>query len=204
MSASDLVLPLLRALSVAVPEHAAVTTESADFTDLEAASRHADAAVALKDDAGTSVLGVVVEVQLRVKPEKRYAWPAYLANFRAKLRCDVELLVVTTSEGVARWASEPISLGQGFVRPLVVGPSSVPLVRDLEEARRLPELAVLSAVALAPSTVKETVAGRASRSSDRDATSPETGGTPSAVTRSVGEAAGAGAVSPSEPGWAIA
>ena len=49
---------------------------------------------------------------------------------------------------VARWASRPIELGAGSVlRPLVLGPETVPVITDLERARRAPELAVLSAMA---------------------------------------------------------
>jgi hypothetical protein len=56
--------------------------------------------------------------------------------------------VVTAEESVARWAKRPIALGGGStLRPLVLGPSGVPEVIDEETARRVPELAVLSAMA---------------------------------------------------------
>jgi hypothetical protein len=49
---------------------------------------------------------------------------------------------------VASWAARPIETGHpGFVlSPLVLGPRSVPVIRDEEEAARAPELAVLSAM----------------------------------------------------------
>jgi hypothetical protein len=65
------------------------------------------------------------------------------------MRCDACVLVVTPDDAVARWAAEPVALGAPgcTFRPLVVGPRAVPRVRDPDEARRLPELAVLSALA---------------------------------------------------------
>lgn len=91
---------------------------------------------------------VVVEVQLSVDTDKAWSWPLYLASLRARLRCGVALLVVTTDEAVAEWAARPVEMGHpGFLlAPLVVGPKGVPLVRDEEHAQRDPELAVLSAL----------------------------------------------------------
>ena len=72
----------------------------------------------------------------------------YIAGLRARLRCDVGLVVVTDSASVASWASKPIPTGHpGFtLTPLVLGPASVPEVRDEAAAEQSPELAVLSAV----------------------------------------------------------
>lgn len=60
----------------------------------------------------------------------------------------VSLLVVTSDDSTARWAAQPVDLGIGNVfRPLVLGPSGVPVVLDEAQARADPELAVLSAMA---------------------------------------------------------
>lgn len=50
---------------------------------------------------------------------------------------------------VAAWAATPIDLGRGhtIVRPLVLGPAQIPVITDHDEARRFPELAVLSVAA---------------------------------------------------------
>jgi hypothetical protein len=94
------------------------------------------------------VLGIVVEVQLSADEDKGFSWPFYVTGLRARIRCEVCLLVVTAEEVVVQWASRPIELGGGsrFV-PLVLGPSGVPEVTDEEQARLDPELAVLSAMA---------------------------------------------------------
>jgi hypothetical protein len=89
---------------------------------------------------------LVVEVQLARDTDKRWSWPVYLAGLRARLRCDVALLVVSPEASVAAWAAAPIPTGHpGWVLvPLVLGPDVVPLVRDRSAATVSPELAVLS------------------------------------------------------------
>jgi hypothetical protein len=90
----------------------------------------------------------IVEVQLRPDPGKRFSWPMYVAGLRARLACPCCLLVVTASNRMARWASEPIVTGPGGqLQPLVVGPEGVPVITDPERARQDPELAVLSVMA---------------------------------------------------------
>jgi hypothetical protein len=58
----------------------------------------------------------------------------------------VTLVVVAGDAAVATWAAKPIETGHpGFtLAPLVLGPGTVPIVRDEQEAARRPELAVLS------------------------------------------------------------
>jgi hypothetical protein len=62
---------------------------------------------------------------------------------------------------MARWSREPIAIGPGNVFcPLVVGPSSVPVVEDVAVAEADPELAILSVLAHADGSHAEPV-GRA-------------------------------------------
>src|SRR5690606_20807531 len=92
----ELAVDLLRGvLGVEVPAYAEARIESADATDIEPAARYADLVVLLVD--GRPVLGIIVEVQLDIDDEKPFRWPAYLTNLRARLRCPVELIVVTPS-----------------------------------------------------------------------------------------------------------
>jgi len=65
--------------------------------------------VILEDQA--PVLGIVVEVQLAPDKDKRFVWPVYATNLRARLKCPVCLLVITDDDRVARWAAKPIELG---------------------------------------------------------------------------------------------
>jgi hypothetical protein len=87
-------------------------------------------------------------MQLGNDEDKRYVWPAYVANLRARIRCPVCLLVITAEEKVARWARKTVDMGGGnCFTPCVLSLSGVPAITDEEQALRDPELAVLSAMA---------------------------------------------------------
>jgi hypothetical protein len=137
---------LLRELDVEPPEHDEVRAESSDLSDLKPTEYRADLVLFLLRRT-RKVLGIVVEVQLGCDDDKPYAWPAYIANLRARHRCPVCLLVITTEDTVARWAGRMIELGPGSrCKPWVVGPSNTPAVTDLRDAQENVELAVLSAI----------------------------------------------------------
>jgi hypothetical protein len=138
---------LLRGLlGVALPVFSEVRAESGTMAELKPAEVHADLVVTLRD-GDRPVLGIVVEVQRQEDPEKFFSWPSYVAWLRRRLRSEACVLVVTQSERVANWASRTIVMGPGgFLQPLVLRPSFVPVVDDIDEARRAPELAVLSAI----------------------------------------------------------
>jgi hypothetical protein len=91
---------------------------------------------------------VVVEVQLQADPDKRWTWPTYLVNLRDRHHRPVVLVVLAPDRRVAKWAEQKIETGHpGFVlRPIVMGPSQVPLIVDPDDAVQAPELGVLSAV----------------------------------------------------------
>jgi len=137
---------LLRKLDAQLPEYDEVRTESSDLSDLRPAEYRADLVLFLVR-ASRKMLGVIVEVQLGYDEDKPYAWPAYIANLRARHRCPVCLLVITIEDAVARWAGRSIELGPGTqCKPWVVGPSNTPMVTELQDARENVELAVLSAI----------------------------------------------------------
>jgi hypothetical protein len=143
----DLAPILLReALGVTLPAYTEARIESATLTNVLPAEYRADMVVLLID--GKPVLGIVVEVQLKPDEHKRFSWPAYVAGLRARFRCPCCLLVVTVDSGTARWASMPIDLGPGgTLGALVLGPEGVPIISDLDQAKRYPELAVMSVMA---------------------------------------------------------
>ena len=152
-----LVPELIRdALHVSLPKYTTVRVESADLSDIKPTEYRADLVILLllRD---SPVLGIVLEMQLSPHEDKRYVWPAYAVNLRARIRCPVCLFVVTPEESVARWAGKTIDLGAGnFFTPSVLGPLSIPEISDKEGALKDPELAVLSAMAHAkdPDTMK--------------------------------------------------
>jgi hypothetical protein len=133
-------------LGIALPVFSDARVEPSTMAELKPAQVHADLVVVLRDGS-RAVLGVVVEVQRKEDPDKLFSWPAYVAWLRRQLRTDACVLVVTQSERVANWASRMIVMGPGgALQPLVLRPSSVPVVDAVEDARKAPELAVLSAM----------------------------------------------------------
>jgi Domain of unknown function (DUF4351) len=137
---------LLREFDVQLPQYDEIRFESADLSNLRPAEYRADLVLFLVREA-RKVLGVIIEVQLTCDEDKPYAWPAYVANLRARHRCPVCLLVITIEDTVSRWAGRSIELGPGTrCNPWVVGPSNTPVVSDLQEAKEYVELAVLSAI----------------------------------------------------------
>jgi hypothetical protein len=134
------------ALHVEMPRYAEARVISADLTEVQPAEYRADMVIQLLD--GDSVLGIVLEVQLSEDERKRFVWPAYVANLRARLECPVCLLVVTADDAVARWAAQPVEIGgRSHFVPYVLGPSGVPEITEESFACANPELAVLSAMA---------------------------------------------------------
>lgn len=133
-------------LGVTMPEFSEARFQPATMTELKPAHIHADAVVVLYHD-GRPVLGIVVEVQGGVDEDKLFAWPSYATWVRRALRCEACVLVIAQTEVVANWAARPIVIGPGGVfQPLVLRPSSVPVIEDVPTAEQGPELAVLSAM----------------------------------------------------------
>jgi hypothetical protein len=139
---------LAEALGVSLPPYTQARLASTDLTEMQPAEYRADAVVALLDH-DIPVRVIIVEVQLTVDPRKRFSWPAYVTVSRAIHGCPADLLVVAPDPTVAGWCAEPIEIGvRGFVlRPPVLRRTAVPVVTELEEAARRPELGVLSAMA---------------------------------------------------------
>ncbi len=135
-------------LGVTVPEFQTAQLSAGELTDVVPTEFRADAVVTL-NAADSPVFAVVVEVQLRVDPRKRQTWPAYVATLHARLCCPTMLLVVCPDPAVAAWCEQPIVVSEpGLVlTPVVLGPRRIPLVTDVDVARRHPQLAVLSALA---------------------------------------------------------
>ena len=106
----ELAADLIRsALGVALPSYAEARVVSAELTEVQPPEYRADMVVELWN--GAPVYGIVVEVQLDKDRRKRFAWPAYVANLRARLKCPVSLLVIAANDAVARWAARSVSIG---------------------------------------------------------------------------------------------
>jgi hypothetical protein len=130
-------------------DHAQVKLTSIDLSQVTSTEYRADAVVELRDHGNALVSAVVAEVQLGIDPDKRLTWPVYVTALRARLKRPVTLLVFTDDPIVARWARRPIAIGHpGFhLDPVVVAFDDLPRSIDSAIATKLPELAVLSAMA---------------------------------------------------------
>ena len=143
----EFVADLLReVLHVDVPKFTEARLAEANLTELVPTEYHADAVVLLID--GKPVFGCIFEAQLNEDARKRFSWPMYAVSARARFECPFVLVVATPDSGTARWAAKPIDLGAGQLwSPLVVGPEGIPVIIDADQAKRDPELAVLSLMA---------------------------------------------------------
>ena len=125
----------------------AIITDSGDLGAASAPELKADGVLRV-ERKGKTVLAIVLEVQLKVDPEKIYSWPSYLVGARSRHRCETMLVVVTASDKVAKWARKPIVIGStaGFLQAVVVASAQMPAIIDAQKADENPELAVLSAI----------------------------------------------------------
>ncbi|GAB3727898.1 hypothetical protein GCM10027590_34540 [Nocardiopsis nanhaiensis] len=136
-------------LGFPVPDFARAELGCGDHTKLKPKPFKSDNVVVLYDDDGGKLLAIISEVQQDKDHDKPYTWPLYLATVREQLRCPVRLMVVCPDSDTEQWARTPIEMENGgaVLRPAVLGPSNTPYIDDIERARALPELAVLSAAA---------------------------------------------------------
>jgi hypothetical protein len=139
---------LAAALGRSVPPHVLAVAEKADFAEIKVPEYRADLVIVLRDQNGVAVLGIVLEHQLRPSRERLYAWPAYVALLRSRLKCPICLLVTTPLRKTALWARQRIDLGwDNFCQPWVIGPDEAPEVIEEEDAKASPYLAIFAALA---------------------------------------------------------
>jgi hypothetical protein len=134
-------------LDVKVPSFREAGLVDAVLNQLTPVEYRADAVVLFKNNK-KPVYGAIIEAQLKPRLDKRYTWPLYAVGARERHRCPFVVIVVTPDRRTARWAARAIELGGGSQYwPLVVGPDGIPKVTDRRQARREPQLAMLSVMA---------------------------------------------------------
>ncbi|MEM9461965.1 MAG: hypothetical protein AAGF11_47840, partial [Myxococcota bacterium] len=107
----------------------------------------ADLVLQIRDQTGQLICALVLEVQLRPRRQKKYAWPSYQASTFRRLQCPTFVVVLAIKPSVARWADETIWTGQTHFRPIVIGPKQFPIILDPRHARENVAMAVLSGLA---------------------------------------------------------
>jgi hypothetical protein len=135
-----------RLLHVEVPSFLEARLADATLNELAPVEYRADAVVVFTQDK--PVFGAIIEAQLRRDDDKLFTWPLYAVGARERHRCPFAVIVVTPDPATAAWAARTVDLGGG-VRywPLVIGPDGIPKVTDRDQARRSPQLAILSLMA---------------------------------------------------------
>jgi hypothetical protein len=159
---------LLRTVfGVDLPQRVWAKSASESAVDVKPAELRCDATVLLESPSGTA-WGIIVESQQRFDKYKSFSWPAYLAMVRQRHKCPVTLLVLCPSEAVARSCAKPIDMGhpEWVLKPLTFHPGMLPPITDLDQAVRLPELAVLSAPAHSDGPLAEAVLASAAAALD--------------------------------------
>ncbi|WP_157555985.1 hypothetical protein [Herbidospora yilanensis] len=132
---------LFAELGFDTPKYTSIRVET---TDIAADHHHL---VILLLDGDTIVLAVVVEVRLHEHEEFR-DWVPCAADVWARHRRPTVLLVFAPRPTAQR-LRPPLLVGHPglTLSPLVVGPETIPVITDLQTARELPELTLLSGTA---------------------------------------------------------
>ncbi|CNE84529.1 Uncharacterised protein [Mycobacterium tuberculosis] len=139
----DLVVELFQEASgIELPRYDLISVPWIGFVD--------QMATVLIGDPDQPDLMIHVELLSEIIPQRRYSWPSYLARHRAYYKCPVTMVVLCQDEATAEWCRQPIECGldEGWVlRPWALNLADVPAVTDLDKARAMPELTVLSILA---------------------------------------------------------
>jgi hypothetical protein len=135
-------------LDIEVPAAERVAITSAEFAEIQPPEYRADVVVRVDGDAGVEDI-FIFEVQLDIDAGKQISWPFYSSGARARFRCPATVVVIAVDERVASWCARPIVIDRAgnVYRPAVIGPSAIPVITNIEQARQVPELAVLSVIA---------------------------------------------------------
>ena len=148
-AAPEMIVGLLqRELGLELPAQTHARITAAELVDLNLAEYRADAVITVGPAEAPSEV-FVIEAQSDIDTRKHLSWPMYVTGLRARLGCPVTLVILALDPLVAAWCAGPIDLGRqrGTLLPLVLGPAQIPTIRDPDEARLKPELAVLSVAA---------------------------------------------------------
>ncbi|KPI29842.1 hypothetical protein OK074_6758 [Actinobacteria bacterium OK074] len=123
---------------------------STDVGTTEPLERRVDTLLRIKT-ADSSEYLLAVEAQRKKDPEKHASWSYYLSYLYTKYKIPPVLVVVCHDRSTAAWAAEHVDIGPPqwnslTLRPLVLGPDSIPVFTTPEEVSRDIPMTVLSAV----------------------------------------------------------
>ncbi|MFC9977904.1 hypothetical protein ACFVH6_44060 [Spirillospora sp. NPDC127200] len=129
------------------------TPINVDATEHRPLERRMDTVLLLEEPERRRI--VIVESQTKQDGKKRRSWPYYIAYLHELHGCPITLIVVCSDTATARWARSPIVIKDAddgdddavmVVRPRVLGPDNVPVIRSVEEAVEDVPFTVLAAI----------------------------------------------------------
>lgn len=140
-----------RACGIKLAAATAVSELNVDLTETRPVERRADTILRARLPARGRGPIVIIESQTKEDRSRRRRWPYYIAFVRDKYRSQVLFMVVCSSAATARWAREPIEVGEPgavcmTVTPLVLGPDNVQMITAVADAVEDLPFAVLSAL----------------------------------------------------------
>ncbi|MGY1583532.1 hypothetical protein [Streptomyces sp. MN13] len=146
----EVLAPIFEALGLPPPAKADIEPITPDTTELKPLERRVDTVLKVEPSDGDGFL-LAIEAQTRKAPDKGTNWAYYVAYLRAKFDLPVLLVTVCRSRSTAKWAAGPFECRVGpwvtqVTRPFVLGPDTVPRIRDESEVARQPALATFSAI----------------------------------------------------------
>ncbi|MBO0830507.1 MAG: hypothetical protein J2P28_04275 [Actinobacteria bacterium] len=112
-----------RALGLTLTPAGTLTELSIDLTETGPVERRADSVLRAGFPGRDRGPVVIIESQTGEDPERRRRWPYYIAFARDKYDCPVLLLVITSSAATARWARQPIQIGEPGAICMTVTPA---------------------------------------------------------------------------------
>ncbi|GAB3172514.1 hypothetical protein [Streptomyces incanus] len=138
----------VRGLGVSFPPPVSASPLPTDLTENRPLERRVDTLLRMDTENGEFLLAV--ESQSERDPGKPASWAYYLSHLYAKYSIPPVLLVVCADRSTAAWAARQIDIGPPqwpslTLRPLVLGPDSLPVIASPDEAARDIPLTVLSA-----------------------------------------------------------
>jgi hypothetical protein len=133
----ELVFELARRAGAPVPEtHGRFEKPETEFDDPLLSGNTVRADLALVEHVDERARrGFVLEVQLAVDLDKQWTTVLYRAGLRRRYRCPAWVIWFSPDEKVRDSVADSMFEDEPELRPLVVTPSMIPIVLDLDEAR---------------------------------------------------------------------
>jgi hypothetical protein len=136
-------------LGIEFPRCFGATELSPEVNETKVLERRVDTVLRYESEAGPFLM--LIESQTSEDPLKPSSWAYYTSYLWTKHKLPTCLMVVCSDRVTERWArkvrqSGPLFMPTLTLQPLVIGPSSMPLISDPEQMRADLKMAALSVI----------------------------------------------------------